>query len=83
MHSGLLQLQKLQRKFFNFIKQLLFISKSIGFLLVICRSYGLCCALSRCSCIGPRAMMFGWIIHFCQIHLALEDSVETPYKFHC
>jgi len=20
---------------------------------------------------------------FCQIHLALENSVETPYKFHC
>jgi len=20
---------------------------------------------------------------FCQTHLALENSVETPYKFHC
>jgi len=35
----LLYLQKFQHKFFNFnfIKQLLFISESIGFLLVICR----------------------------------------------
>jgi len=31
---------------------------------------------------GASAMVFGWIIHFCQIHLALENSVETPYKFH-
>jgi len=38
---------------------------------------------NRCSCIGPRAMVFGQIIHFCQIHLPLENSVETPYKFHC
>jgi len=32
--------------------------------------------------LGPRAMVFGQIIH-CQIHLALENLVETPYKFHC
>jgi len=38
---------------------------------------------NRCSCTGPSAMMFGNIVHFCQIHLALENSVETPYKFHC
>jgi len=30
--------------------------------------------------LGPRVMV---IVHFCQIHLALENSVETPYKFHC
>jgi len=30
----------------------------------------------RCSCIGPRAILFGQIIHFCQIHPALENSVE-------
>jgi len=37
-----LYLQKVRHKFFNlnFIKQLLFISKHIGFLLVICRLYG-------------------------------------------
>jgi len=40
-------------------------------------------ALSRCSCIGPRAMVFGYIVNFCQIHLALENSVETPHKVHC
>ena len=42
--------------------------------------------LNRCnrrSCIGPRAMVFGEIVHFCQIQLALENSVETPCKFHC
>jgi len=39
----LLYLQKWQQNFFNFtfIKQFLFISKSISFLLVICRYYGL------------------------------------------
>jgi len=36
--------------------------------------------LSRCSRIGPRAMVFGQIVHFGQIHLALENSVETPYN---
>jgi len=33
--------------------------------------------------IGPHAMVFGKIVHFCQINLAIENSVETPYKFHC
>jgi len=33
--------------------------------------------------LAPRSMVFGWIVHFFQIHLALENSVETPYKFHC
>ena len=43
----LLYLQKFQHKFFNFnfTKQLLFISECIGFLLVICRFYGLQCSL--------------------------------------
>jgi len=42
-HLVLLYLQKFQHKFFNFnfIKQLLFISESMGFLLVICRFQGL------------------------------------------
>ena len=31
----------------------------------------------------PRAMMFGQVVHFCQIHLALENSVETAYEYHC
>jgi len=31
----------------------------------------------------PRAMVFEKIVHFCQIHLALENSVETPCKLHC
>jgi len=30
--------------------------------------------------LGPRAMV---IVHFYQIHLALANSVETPYKLHC
>jgi len=29
--------------------------------------------------LGLRTMVFGSIVHFCQIHLALENSVETPY----
>jgi len=38
---------------------------------------------NRCSCIGPRASgapRYGvWVDYsFCQIHLALENSVETP-----
>jgi len=46
-HLVLLYLQKFQHNFFNFtfVKQLLFVSKSIGFLLVICRFYGLQCSL--------------------------------------
>ena len=45
-------------------------------------------ALSRCSCIGTRGSgaprhSVQVDVHFCQIHLALENSVETPYKFHC
>jgi len=39
--------------------------------------------LSRCSCIGPRAMVLGEIVQFCQIHLVLENSVEMPYYSHC
>jgi len=31
----------------------------------------------------PRAMVFGQRINFRQMHLALEDSVEMPYEFHC
>jgi len=43
----LLYLQNFQHKFFNFhvIEQFLFVSKSIGFSLVICRFYGLQCSL--------------------------------------
>ena len=32
---------------------------------------------------GPAPWCLGrWFI-FCQMHLALENSVETPYEFHC
>jgi len=30
-------------------------------------------SLSRCSCIGPRAMAFGQVVDFCQIILALQN----------
>jgi len=42
---------------------------------------------NRCSCIGPhasgvpRAMVIGQVVHFCQILLALENAVETAYKY--
>jgi len=32
---------------------------------------------------GPRAMVFGQVVHFCQILLALENSVEAANKYHC
>jgi len=32
---------------------------------------------------GLRAMVFGKVIHFFQILLELEKSVETAYKSHC
>jgi len=31
---------------------------------------------------GPRAKVFEKIVRFCQILLALEDSVETAHKPH-
>jgi len=31
----------------------------------------------------PRSMVFRQVVHFFQIHLALENSVETAYKSHC
>jgi len=31
---------------------------------------------------GPRAMVFRKVVHFCQILLELENSVETAYKSH-
>jgi len=31
---------------------------------------------------GPRGMVFGQAVHFCQILLELENSVETVYKPH-
>jgi len=48
-------------------------------------------ALSQCnrsSCIGPCASGAprhgDWVDYsFCQVHLALENSVEMPYKFRC
>jgi len=40
-------------------------------------------ALSPCSCIGPRAIVFGKVVNFCQIPLELENSVDTPCKSHC
>ena len=35
---------------------------------------------NRCRCIGPRAMVCGQIVSFCQVLLELENSVETAYK---
>jgi len=32
---------------------------------------------------GARTMVFGQVVHFCQIFLELENSVETVYKSHC
>jgi len=32
-------------------------------------------ALSRCNCIGPRAMVFGQIVHFCQI-CSLSSKIQ-------
>jgi len=40
-------------------------------------------ALGRCSCIGPRTMVFGKVVDFCQILLELKNSVETAYNCHC
>jgi len=38
---------------------------------------------NRCSCTGPRAMVFGKIVNFFQIILELANSVETAYISHC
>jgi len=32
---------------------------------------------------GLCAMVFRWIVHFFQMLIALENSVETAYKSHC
>jgi len=34
-------------------------------------------ALSRCSCIGPRAMVVGQVVHFFQISLALKRKTVS------
>ena len=66
-----LYLQKLQHNFvnFNFIKQLLFINKGIGFLLVICRS-------TVCSDRFVTLRLFFAFIHF--NHKSREQSHARP-----
>jgi len=38
---------------------------------------------NRCRCIGPHAMVFGHIVHFYQILLALRVLSKRLIKFYC
>jgi len=55
-----------------------------------CLATGPACRCNRSSCIGPRASGghapghdVGQVDHLCQVLLALGNSVETAYKYHC